>query len=152
MKMFLPRPVMKSIPLTEVADFAQVILTYLQNIKYTGLFIAEFKRDPRDDAFKLFEINARSGGDNDFLRACGANHILAAYQEALGEPVDPITTYEIGKYNINLKLDFYQHLWRRLHGQPFTNTLTPYLHSKKWRNLSTTDPVPFLADIITTFL
>jgi predicted ATP-grasp superfamily ATP-dependent carboligase len=152
LKMFQPRPVMRSIPLAEVAEFAQVILTYLRNIQYSGLFIAEFKRDPRDGICKLFEINARSGGDNDFLRACGANHILAAYQEALGEAMKPTTTYESGRYNIVLKFDIRQNLQRLVQGDPFPQILTPYMNKKKWRSLSRDDPLPFFADLFTVFL
>jgi predicted ATP-grasp superfamily ATP-dependent carboligase len=151
-QMFKPRPIMWSIPLSTVGDFAKVIITYLQNIKYSGLFVAEFKRDPRDDAFKLFEINARSGGDNDFVRACGVNHILAAYRDALGKDVTPVTSYEVGRYNINLKYELWQNLWRVIHGQRLIDTLPPYLGKKKWHSFSTADPLPFIADMVTAFV
>jgi predicted ATP-grasp superfamily ATP-dependent carboligase len=151
-QMFKPRPVMKSIPLSEVGAFAKVIITYLQNIHYSGLFVAEFKRDPRDDAFKLFEINARSGGDNDFVRSCGVNHVLAAYRDALGEAVTPVTSYQTGRYNINLKYDLWQNLWRVVHGQRLIDTLIPYLGTKTWHSFSPTDPLPFIADFATEFV
>jgi predicted ATP-grasp superfamily ATP-dependent carboligase len=147
--MFPPNAMMKSVPWAWVAEFAEDILTYLQRISYTGLFMAEFKRDPRDGTFKLLEINARSGGANDLVRACGVSHVQAAYREALGETLEPTLNYQSDVYHIKPDLDLYQNLWKVLHGQPLTLTVRPYLMKKHWRSFSTDDPVPFIRDMFT---
>jgi predicted ATP-grasp superfamily ATP-dependent carboligase len=147
-----PNAVKKSIPLAQVAEFAEIILTYLQKIRYTGLFTAEFKQDPRDGQFKLFEINARSGGSNDLARVCGVNHVLAAYREALGETPRVRSEYDADVYQIQLKVDLYQHVWRILHGQSISTMVAPYRGKKCWLIFSKDDPVPFIVDILTSIL
>jgi predicted ATP-grasp superfamily ATP-dependent carboligase len=85
-----------SIPLTAVATFCKQLVTYLQKLRYRGIFHAEVKLDPRDNIFKLLEVNPRSGGGSSHPDACGANHILLSYLEAIGKHVPVIprsTTY-----------------------------------------------------------
>jgi predicted ATP-grasp superfamily ATP-dependent carboligase len=145
--MFPPSAIMQSVPWTQVADFAKILLPYLQNLNYTGLFMAEFKWDPRDDAFKLLEINARSGGANDLVRACGVSHVQAAYWEALGAQLEPTLQYQSEVYHVKPCLDLRQHLVNGLHGQRVPQPLLPYLRKKHWRSFSRDDPVPYIRDV-----
>jgi predicted ATP-grasp superfamily ATP-dependent carboligase len=69
---------------------------YLKKLKYHGIFDAEFKKDQRDDSFKLLEINARSWWQNSFPTKCGINIVLIAYLDAMGKETDYSETYRAG--------------------------------------------------------
>jgi predicted ATP-grasp superfamily ATP-dependent carboligase len=142
--LFTSLTVKRSIPLAHVADAAQALVTYLQTIKYRGLFFAEWKRDPRDGIVKLLEINARSAGGNYFGVTCGMNHVLLAYHDALGRAITPISQYHEGIYGINLLANLRYQLDQLRHGQFSPRTLLPYLQRKQYLIFSWRDGRPFL--------
>ena len=142
--LFTPLTVKQSIPLTVLADAVRIVITYLQAIQYQGLFFAEWKRDPRDGIVKLLEINARSAGGNAFGAACGMNHILLAYQEALGLPITPLTHYRTDLCGINLLPNLRYQLIQILQGRFSPRNLLPYFHPKQFLILSRQDGRPFL--------
>ena len=86
----------ESIPVSAVEQIKEITLNYLRSLKYTGLFEAEFKRDDRDGAFKLIEINARSWWQNRFATVCGSNLVLMAYLDAMGRRIPSTETYRTG--------------------------------------------------------
>jgi predicted ATP-grasp superfamily ATP-dependent carboligase len=138
-----------SIPLTHIAEGVDILLPYLQGIQYHGLFGAEFKRDPRDGQLKLLEINARSMGGNYFVMQCGVNDVLAAYRDALGYPVTPITQYMYGVYGINRPIDAITLMKSAVQGRLSAHDLHPYLRPHHSSRFSWTDPLPFLKGIQT---
>lgn len=144
--MFANNSVKRSIPLTlaGISHATQTLLTYLQRIKYTGLFHSEWKHDPRDNMFKLLEINARSSGGNYFAAQCGLNHILLAYHDALGAHSKVQTTYDVDIYQINLVIDMHVFLSTLIRRSWSGWRLTPYLRNKKWHTFASNDPRPFL--------
>jgi predicted ATP-grasp superfamily ATP-dependent carboligase len=142
--MFSDNTALVSIPLTELADGVKLIVRYFQQIGYTGLFGADFKRDPRDGGVKLLEINARSQGGNYFGVACDANHVLAAYRDSLGEPVQPITQYRVGTYYLCLVPDLITLVKITSRGQLTGQELVPYLKNRHWNFWSREDVTPFL--------
>ena len=73
------------------------LIRYLKGIGYCGVMDAEFKRDIRDNQFKVLEINARSWWQNSFPTKCGQNIILKAYLEAIGHKIRPSEEYIVGK-------------------------------------------------------
>jgi predicted ATP-grasp superfamily ATP-dependent carboligase len=125
---------------------------YFHQIQYRGLFGAEFKRDPRDGQLKLLEVNARSMGGNAISAACGANDILAAYRDVLGQEVSPRLTYKSGLYFIDVGTDLETMLMlvarRDFSLRAF---LHPYRQQKAFNILSRTDPLPFLT-LLSTLL
>jgi predicted ATP-grasp superfamily ATP-dependent carboligase len=88
--------VCESISLSEVADIKEKIVGYLHSIDYSGIFSAEFKKDERDNLYKLLEINARSWWYNSFPTSCGINILFMAYLDAIGKDFDYVEDYEIG--------------------------------------------------------
>jgi len=86
----------ESVPIHEVSNIKDIIINYLKNLRYSGLFDAEFKRDPRNGNFRLLEINARSWWQNYFPTACGMNLVMMAYLDAIGEKTEYRDTYETG--------------------------------------------------------
>ena len=69
-----------------VPELAEAGLRLLHELGYHGVSQVEFKRDPRDGAYRLMEINARHWMWHSLATVCGVNLSLAAYRDAIGEP------------------------------------------------------------------
>jgi predicted ATP-grasp superfamily ATP-dependent carboligase len=153
-RMFANNSVKRSIPLTTkgLPQATRTLLTYLQRIKYTGLFHSEWKKDPRDDTLKLLEINARSSGGNYFAAQCGLNHILIAYHDILGEPHPVQTTYAKDIYQIHFVIDMQVFITTLLKRSWSGWSFKPYLQNKKWHTYAYDDPRPFLHRLRTLIL
>jgi predicted ATP-grasp superfamily ATP-dependent carboligase len=79
----------------------------LEVLKYRGISLTEFKRDPRG-SFRLIEINPRPGDWPERLaQLCGANLVLTAYKASLGEKVAPARTDRFGVKWANVAEDLY---------------------------------------------
>ena len=87
---------MVSVPLSDVHGAVDSLRRVLAAVSYRGIFSVEFKRDPRDAAFKLLEINARPWWFVDFPVRCGVDVCRLAYDDAQGLDVPPLDTYPIG--------------------------------------------------------
>jgi predicted ATP-grasp superfamily ATP-dependent carboligase len=115
-----------SVPISHVADIYPHIVHYLTTLQYRGPFVAEVKRDTRDEIFKVIEINARTGGGNANAPFCGFNHVLLGYQEAIGESISPLPSYTLNIYSMDVLSDiltFYLLLrQRRLSWSAFLQT------------------------------
>ena len=137
-----------SIPLTAVAACSMQIVTYLQKLRYRGIFHAEVKLDPRDKVFKLLEVNPRSGGGSSHPDACGANHILLSYLEAIGEDVPVIPTYNVGIYSTYCFYDLLSLRAMALKADlSFTPVLQSYLCTRDWI-FARDDLRPFFQELI----
>jgi predicted ATP-grasp superfamily ATP-dependent carboligase len=146
--MFANTSVDVTIPRSQVQDFEKVLLQYLQTIGYRGLFGAEFKRDPRDGQFKLLEINARSMAGNYLNIAIDVTNILLAYHDALRDPVQPITTYAIGVYLIDVLTDLHAASSLFFHQQlSLRSVLHPYCRRHAYNLFTRLDPLPVLRAI-----
>ena len=66
---------------------ADLMLSLLAEFHYYGISDVEFKRDARDGALKLMEINARQGLWATLATAAGVNLTYVAYRDAIGSPV-----------------------------------------------------------------
>jgi predicted ATP-grasp superfamily ATP-dependent carboligase len=80
---------------------------FLRILRYRGISLTEFKRTP-SGAYKLIELNPRPGDWPERLaQVCGANLVLVAYKETLGEAVAPHSITRFGRKWANLPEDFY---------------------------------------------
>lgn len=96
----------QSVALADVAPAVEAIGKLLDALAYRGIFSAEFKRDARDGVFRLLEVNTRAWWYVEFAARCGVNVCRMAWQDALGERVDPAPrTYPIGAGCVNLPGD-----------------------------------------------
>jgi D-aspartate ligase len=75
----------ESISMSRLGNSYVAIENYLRHLGYYGLMEAEWKKDSRDDTFKLLEINARQSMQNSLPARCGVNLILVAYLDAIGK-------------------------------------------------------------------
>lgn len=88
---------MISVPVSETGTASATLETLLADIRYRGIFSAEFKRDERDGSFNLIEVNARPWWYVEFAARCGVNVCELAVRDALGEPVETISSYAVGR-------------------------------------------------------
>jgi D-aspartate ligase len=70
----------------EVARASQRLL---EAIEFTGLVEVEFKRDPRDGALKLLDVNPRVWGWHSLCQRAGVDFPYLAWRLARGESVPP---------------------------------------------------------------
>jgi D-aspartate ligase len=73
----------------EVERLSELVL---RRIAYDGLVELEYKRDPRDDSFKLLDFNARTWGYHTIAQAAGVDFPYLLFRHALGLPVEPQRT------------------------------------------------------------
>jgi predicted ATP-grasp superfamily ATP-dependent carboligase len=145
-----------SVPISECANMTETVVEYLTSIGFHGIFSAEFKKDSRDGVGKLLEVNARSWWYNNFPSACGVNIILAAYLESIGEQIEPLKDYEIGKHLVyfteDLKCSTAMFVRGKLSPKEW---LLPFAGKKEWTIFAKDDKRPFaasLARVITSFI
>jgi D-aspartate ligase len=69
-----------------VPALAESGLRMLHEHRNHGVSQVEFKRDPRDGAYRLMQIRARHWSWHSLAAASGVNLSLAAYRDAIGEP------------------------------------------------------------------
>jgi len=91
----------------EEPSLDQVGIELLKILRYRGISLTEFKRDSYG-SFKLIELNPRPGDWPERLaQLCGANLVLTAYRETLGEHVTPHRISRFGVKWANIAEDFY---------------------------------------------
>jgi len=73
-----------------VEELVERGLALLRALELHGPSQVEFKRDPRDGAFKLIEVNARLWQWHGLTGACGVDVALTTYRDLVGETV-PLT-------------------------------------------------------------
>ena len=88
---------MISVPVSDTGNASATLKTLFADIGYRGIFSAEFKRDPRDGVFNLIEVNARPWWYVEFAARCGVNVCKLAIRDALGEPIETISEYAVGR-------------------------------------------------------
>ncbi len=69
----------------------------LEALDWFGVAMVEFKLDPRDGIPKLMEINPRFWGSLSLAIAAGVNFPYLLYRMSLGEDIDPVERYHVGK-------------------------------------------------------
>lgn len=106
-----------SVPISEVRPAADALGTLLRDLKYRGIFSAEFKYDARDRQFKILEVNARPWWYIDFAARSGVDVCRLAYRDALQLPCKPVDTYLTGRRCVTLDLDWKAYFELRRAGQ-----------------------------------
>jgi predicted ATP-grasp superfamily ATP-dependent carboligase len=98
---------MVTVSLANVAPALDSVRRLLEAAEYRGIFSVEFKRDPRDGAFKLLEINSRPWWFVDFTVRCGVDVCRMAYDDAQGVEVPTVESYPVDTTCIFPYYDFF---------------------------------------------
>lgn len=139
---------MITVSLSEARDAPATLKKLFSDIRYRGIFSAEFKRDQRDGVFNLIEVNARPWWYVDFAARCGVNVCKLAVADALGEPVQPIPGYAIGRRCVFPYYDFQAVRAERAAGRLGLvgwagSWLGPYQPVFRW-----SDPLPAVGEVV----
>ena len=95
-----------SVGMGEVATALPGLTELLARLQYRGIFSAEFKRDARDGALRILEVNTRAWWYVEFATRCGVNVVEMAWRDAQGLPVARAPeNYVTGAGCINLRND-----------------------------------------------
>lgn len=128
------------------AELTELCLKLLSAIHYQGLGGIEFKKDPRDERYKLIEVNTRFGMWDGLSVKCGVDLPYIAYFDALRLPVNPQLTYRAGVIWTDWQRDFRAafEYWRK--GQfSFGQWLRSWRGEKMWAIYSKDDLRPGIA-------
>jgi D-aspartate ligase len=88
---------METVPLSQVRGAVATIERMWSALDYRGIFSAEFKYHEDRGEFMIVEVNARPWWYIEFAARCGINVSHMAYRDAQNLPVEPVTSYPIGK-------------------------------------------------------
>jgi predicted ATP-grasp superfamily ATP-dependent carboligase len=98
---------MRSVPMDEVQPARDALARLLADLRFRGIFSAEFKRDPRDGEFKLLEVNARPWWYVEFAVRCGVDVVYWGYRDALALPLEAPSDYDVGRTCVYPYYDFH---------------------------------------------
>lgn len=73
----------------KIPELEKILTYFIKKIGYYGIVDAEFRLDPRDNQYKLIEINSRCWMQSTLSARCGANIPYLAYLAALGRSLKP---------------------------------------------------------------
>lgn len=131
----------------EIVEFTERML---KAINFRGLMHSEFKRDPRDNRFKLMEINGRLARSNWLATYCGVNLPSIAWMD-LGEQTQiAVNGYKTNVYWIEVSKDISNSIF--LHQEEalgFKDYVEPYFaKNKTFADLSRNDFRPIMRRIL----
>jgi D-aspartate ligase len=75
---------------TDLAELTRPSVDFLRAIGYYGLVELEYMRDPRDGAYKLLDVNARTWGYHTLGRPAGVDFPYLLYRDQVGADVGPV--------------------------------------------------------------
>jgi len=87
-----PREFGRAATYVETADLPEIeelSQRFLRAINFYGLAEIEFKQDPRDDQYKLLDVNARAWGFHGLGQAAGVDFPYLLYADQLGYHTEP---------------------------------------------------------------
>jgi len=126
-------------------DVEKMGIDFLKKIKYKGIAEVEFRKDNRDNRFKLIEINPRSWTQSTLPTRSGINMIYLAYLDAIGRFSGQILSYHTGVKWINDFLDIFSSICyikkKELSLAEWAGSLKGM---KEFAFFSYDDPAPFL--------
>jgi predicted ATP-grasp superfamily ATP-dependent carboligase len=136
----------------EVKDLLRLAEKLLQHMRVSGMIEVEFKQDPRDEQYKLLDINVRLWGWHTLCFACGLDFPYIQYCDVLGqEPTAIVPRY--GHHWVRLLTDIPAGIQEVLAG---ITTPRGFLHSLAGRTVFSVfdihDPLPVLGDLAGAFL
>ena len=137
----------ESIPMQNVAALCESVNRYLRNLEYHGLMEAEWKRDSRDNRFKLLEINARQSMQNSLPARCGINLILIAYLDAIGLQYGHPDGYSVGRRWIDFLGDLASALRT---GNSILDWVRSTRKAEEWSFFARDDLAPWIMNSINT--
>jgi D-aspartate ligase len=131
----------------DLPELAEPSARFLRAVDYYGLVELEYKRDPRDGAYKLLDVNARTWGYHTLGRRAGVDFSYLLYRDQLGQAVPPAQARP-GVHWVRLATDVPNAVrdWRAGDLRP-GGYLRSLLHADTEAVFSLRDPLPGLYEI-----
>jgi predicted ATP-grasp superfamily ATP-dependent carboligase len=129
----------------DIPQIQEITNLLMEKIKYFGIIDAEFKKDPRDNRYKLIEINPRCWMQNSLPTVHGANLPYIAYMDAIGQKLEqqPIINKD-SKWVFMLE-DIQSSLYSISKKElSFKDWINSHKGKKEYAIFSKDDPLPFL--------
>jgi D-aspartate ligase len=131
----------------ELERFTDILL---KEAGFKGIATAEYKKDPRDNQFKLLEVNPRTTRSNWHATYCGVNFPWIIYKDLVDGIQITSNGYKKDIYWIDLSADIYNSIFG-FNGERnrLRDYLKPYLSKNKtFAVLSSRDIKPFLRQVL----
>jgi D-aspartate ligase len=117
----------------------------LRNLKYEGFSCMEFKKDVRDDTYKLMEINTRNNLTTSLAVKCGMNFPWIMYRHLLFGEVNQYSGFKNNVYWIDISHDVMRFFTsRKEEGYNIKEYFNPYFSKKVFAIFNFFDPLPFI--------
>ncbi|MCQ3935997.1 MAG: hypothetical protein DPW18_03000 [Chloroflexi bacterium] len=124
-------------------ELIEMGLRVFQGAGYQGLGGIEFKKDPRDETYKLIEVNTRFGMWDGLGARCGVDLGYIAYCDTLNIPVEPCLTYRTGVIWLDWQRDLRAAIaYVRKRVLTWRGWLASLRGEKMWAVYSRSDPLP----------
>ena len=121
---------------------------FLRAMNYNGLVEIEYKRDARDNKFKLLDVNARAWGFHSLGSACGVDFTYLLYADQLGLPIQSARA-GAGVGWVRLLTDIPTAILDIAHGSLSLGTYIKSLRSARVESVfSWKDPLPSMAEVV----
>ena len=128
----------------KIPELEKIVTDLVKKIGYYGIVDAEFKKDSRDNKFKLLEINPRCWMQNSLPARCGINYSYMAYMDAIGK------NFEKQEFNgkhvkwLFMLEDLQSSLKSMLKGDlSFQEWVNSFKGEKEYTIFAWDDPIPF---------
>ncbi len=126
-------------------ELIEIGTQFIQDIGYHGISEIEFKKDSRDNVFKMIEMNARTWGENGLSARCGVDLSYMAYMDAIGEDVEKVISQKEGVKWLYMFDDIRSSFKSMFKGElSFTEYINSLKGEKEYAIFAWDDPVPFL--------
>lgn len=118
---------------------------FLRAIDFRGIGSLEFKRDDRDGALKLIELNPRLWQQNALATVSGINFPLLQYRDLTGEAPSPQVAFRVGVRWLDASSDF-RSCWsyRQAGILSMRDWLASWRGVRSFATFALDDPAPFL--------
>ena len=131
-----------------IPELETMATLFLDAMGYQGISEVEFMWDPRDEKYKLIEINARFWSWHSLAIAAGVDLPYLLYRDMLGHGVR-IDDFEDGVHWIRLLVDLPTSAVKIARGKIGIRTyLKSWKGKKTFAVWSLKDPLPFLAEMV----
>lgn len=128
----------------DIPELEKIITFLIKKIRYHGIVDAEFKKDPRDNKFKLIEINPRCWMQNSLPARCGINFPYMAYMDAIGKSFENQVFNKKHVKWLFMQEDFYSALKSISKGElSFHEWMNSFKGEKEYAIFASDDPIPF---------
>ena len=133
-------------------EIAELSIKLLKDWNWYGVAEVEFKKDPRDNLYKIIEVNPRFWSNLQLPISCGVDFPYLLYSVALDENIKPMPRYKIGMKFIDPLKDILSILTILLNsrGNPKTvlSLFDLYRGEKTYSFSLLDDPMPAIGKII----